>query len=274
MSAGPKIPRLPTRQISAGGGRAESCMCLRASGDGVRIGVVTKTNPANLLYQRLSAWQETPQNTQPLVFRKGDEDWIPLHLEAVEWAKQVADHIAFLHADYDGPNPAHDLVESILRAIFVVDGGLTTPTSGTHRHISGPELTSLYLLGAQWPTTREFDAEDIIELATIAEDARGLIYDGLPVEARSYMTTLIQHFDEAVAQLERNGSADVRRLANELMGALATYCADEERAPKAKSIIERLGPLLRKAAGFGVSTGAAFALEQGFEAGIKALGMG
>ncbi len=216
---------------------------------------MTKENPALRLYSRLREWRVTPQGKAPMEARAPDGDWADRHLEALKWIVEVGDRMRQLDQLPDGdPDESKAFVEALLMAVFTKDGFAVA--SQRREHLSKPELNALRLLGLQWPSEPDLAPDSIAELTNAAGAVRDLVNDSpsLAPEVRNYLLDLADHLESAIAAVDTYGSADVARLANELIGALAAHFGDaaaNERT-KAGDIVKRVLIALRRGAGLAV----------------------
>ena len=225
-----------------------------------------KDNPALRLHARLKEWQTTPVNEMPIRYRAPEGDWADRHLEALKWAVQVGERMHQLDRLPDGdPDASRAFLETLLLSIFTTDGFASAAQA--RRHIESSELNALRLLGLQWPESPRVEISALDELVELAGETRDLVSAStfLSADVRNYLLDLADHLEKAISDVAASGTADVSRLANELVGALASYFTDAPAPEQTKAgrIFTRILSIVRSGAGL-----AALALVEGAASGI------
>lgn len=219
-------------------------------------------NAAQLLYDRLKEWQ-TPPAGAPLIESRAIDgvSWIDTHLETLRWFVQVRDRMT--------SDVYTDVVNNMAIAIFGSDAGATGQTDG-YEIIPDSDLLVLKMLADNWGDVGYSPSslgdignvtDEIIEFITAADD--------MDEDFARYVLELAQGLDKAVAQFVVFGPDGVRRLAAELIGALAVMFPQvpEDRHEKIRGFVTRLREGLANL----LRVGAATAVEAGVTDFLKAL---
>lgn len=219
-------------------------------------------NAAQLLYDRLKEWQ-TPPAGAPLIESRAIDgvSWIDTHLETLRWFVQVRDRMT--------SDVYTDVVNNMAIAIFGSHVGATGRTDGDVL-ISDSDLLVLKMLADNWGDVGYSPSslgdignvtDEIIEFITTADD--------MDDDFARYVLELAQGLDKAVAQFVVFGPDGVRRLAAELIGALAVMFPQvpEDRHEKIRGFVTRLREGLANL----LRVGAATAVEAGVTDALKAL---
>lgn len=219
-------------------------------------------NAAQLLYDRLKEWQTPPAGPQLIESRAIDGvSWIDTHLETLRWFVQVRDRMT--------SDAYTEIVDNMAIAIFGSHVGATGLTDG-YPIISDSDLLVLKMLADNWGDVGYSPSslgdignvtDEIIEFITAADD--------MDDDFARYVLELAQGLDKAVAQFVVFGPDGVRRLAAELIGALAVMFPQvpEDRHEKIRGFVTRLRDGLANL----LRVGAATAVEAGVTDFLKAL---
>jgi hypothetical protein len=224
-------------------------------------------NPAAKLHERLKEWRVLPQGKTPKEVRTPDGgDWVGIHMETLDWFCQV-------RARLTGRQYA-EVLDRYASAIFAGEIGIDGSRGNSHTHfLSAADLLPLSVLAENWGDPG-FSAADLSEFFPATEAVRELIgaADYLDEDSARYLIELSQALDKAVTEFSIFGTEGVRRLADELIGALATLFADAppEDAEKARGLIGKIGSALRKV----LRLGAAPAIEGTVAGAVQAITTG
>lgn len=209
-------------------------------------------NAAQLLYDRLKEWQTSPVGV-PLINSRAIDgmSWIDTHLETLRWFVQVRDRMT--------DDVYTDVVNNMAIAILGGDIGVTGRPDG-RAIISDSDLLVLKMLADNWGDVGNV-TDEIIEFITAADD--------MDEDFARYVLELAQGLDKAVAQFVVFGPDGVRRLAAELIGALAVMFPQvpEDRNEKIRGFVNRLREGLANL----LRVGAVTAVEAGVTDFLKAL---
>lgn len=219
-------------------------------------------NAAQLLYDRLKEWQASPVGV-PLINSRAIDgmSWIDTHLETLRWFVQVRDRMT--------DDVYTDIVNNMAIAILGGDIGVTGRPDG-RAIISDSDLLVLKMLADNWGDVGYSPSslgdignvtDEIIEFITAADD--------MDEDFARYVLELAQGLDKAVAQFVVFGPDGVRRLAAELIGALAVMFPQvpEDRNEKIRGFVNRLREGLANL----LRVGAVTAVEAGVTDFLKAL---
>jgi hypothetical protein len=135
-------------------------------------------------------------------------------------------------------------LDHLQRAIFSVDTPMAALKSETRQHLSDEDLTALHLVSMAWRTDLPANPAVAIDLLEVAREIEDLIIGATEIDeqTRDYILQLTRHLQDAIASVAVRGTADVRRLADQLVGAMVRYLSDElpDNRQKTASVIERL----------------------------------
>ena len=219
-------------------------------------------NAAQLLYDRLKEWQ-TPQPGARLIDSRAIEgtSWIDTHLETLRWFVQVRDRMT--------SDEYFEVVNNMAIAIFGGDIGAAGRPDGRSL-VFDADLLVLKMLADNWGDVG-YSPFALGDIGNVTDEISEFITaaDDMDDDFARYVLELAKGLDKAVDQFVVFGPDGVRRLAAELIGALAVMFPQvpEDRNEKLKNFIGRLREGLANLLRVGATT----AVEVGVTDFLKAL---
>lgn len=224
--------------------------------------VAAVANPARLLADLLTSWQNVPPNKTPEAFRN-DPGWV-VHRRATRHLLAIEQFVDAMAASGQPADEYRECLPSWTAAVFSFGAGWQGQTNATRAVIGNGDLRMLRSLATLMTTAHYVEpitAPGVQSLVASLDQAETLIRasEAIGDDARRYLLGLMVEASTTVKDIETFGEAEARRSVFELGGAMTAVAGRLRDEPEGPTWAARAGDLLEKLVLLGAGLGIAYA---------------